>query len=208
MEVAVLNEYLERISATVSELLDLDVLPWVGESRDAADQERKRAATIIADRLCGALSDPIVRNAQEARQLAVVEAFLGSRGYSKKAHPPSLPLTDMTPGTFAFRMNVSGTSDHSVNIPIDVVIQPRTLRSDRFPLLVEAKSAGDFTNPNKRRKEEATKIRQLRDAHGAGTQLFLLLCGYFDSGYLGYEAAEGLDWVWEHRIEDLVKAGV
>jgi len=27
--------------------------------------------------------------------------------------------------------------------------------------------------------------------------------GYFDSGYLGYEAAEGIDWVWEHRIDDL-----
>jgi hypothetical protein len=34
----------------------------------------------------------------------------------------------------------------------------------------------------------------------------LFLCGYFDSGYLGYEAAEGIDWVWEHRISDLEKA--
>ena len=33
----------------------------------------------------------------------------------------------------------------------------------------------------------------------------LFLCGYFDSGYLGYEAAEGIDWVWEHRIDDLAK---
>ena len=31
----------------------------------------------------------------------------------------------------------------------------------------------------------------------------LFLCGYFDSGYLGYEAAEGIDWIWEHRIDDL-----
>ena len=23
--------------------------------------------------------------------------------------------------------------------------------------------------------------------------------------YLGYEAAEGLDWVWEHRIDDLLQ---
>ena len=34
------------------------------------------------------------------------------------------------------------------------------------------------------------------------------ICAYFDTGYLGYEAAEGIDWVWEHRIEDLLKAGV
>jgi len=25
---------------------------------------------------------------------------------------------------------------------------------------------------------------------------------------LGYEAAEGIDWVWEHRIDDLVKLGL
>lgn len=28
-------------------------------------------------------------------------------------------------------------------------------------------------------------------------RFILFLCGYFDSGYLGYEAAEGIDWVWE-----------
>jgi type II restriction enzyme len=36
----------------------------------------------------------------------------------------------------------------------------------------------------------------------------LFLCGYFDSGYLGYEAAEGIDWVWEHRIDDLSQFGL
>lgn len=36
----------------------------------------------------------------------------------------------------------------------------------------------------------------------------LFLCGYFDSGYLGYEAAEGIDWIWEHRVTDFKKAGV
>ena len=30
----------------------------------------------------------------------------------------------------------------------------------------------------------------------------------FDSGYLGYEAAEGIDWVWEHRIDDLAGFGL
>jgi hypothetical protein len=36
----------------------------------------------------------------------------------------------------------------------------------------------------------------------------LFLCGYFDGGYLGYEAAEGIDWVWEHRIDDLAAFGL
>ncbi len=72
-----------------------------------------------------------------------------------------------------------------------------------FPILFEAKSAGDFANVNKRRKEEAVKMSQLRKTYGNRISFNLFLCGYFDSGYLGYEAAEGIDWVWEHRIDDL-----
>ena len=74
--------------------------------------------------------------------------------------------------------------------------------------MIEAKSAGDFTNTNKRRKEEATKTHQLTATYGAGAKLVLFLCGCFDSGYLGYEAAEHIDWVWEHRIDDLMKLGI
>jgi len=95
-----------------------------------------------------------------------------------------------------------------VKLPIDVVIQPKVPRKSRLPILVEAKSAGDFTNVNKRRKEEATKMHQLRAAYGDGVEFILLLCGYFDSGYLGYEAAEGIDWIWEHRLSDLDLLGI
>ena len=82
------------------------------------------------------------------------------------------------------------------------------MASGDFPLLIEAKSAGDFTNTNKRRKEEATKVNQLRNAYGRDIHFILFLCGYFDSGYLGYEAAEGIDWVWEHRMDDLALLGL
>jgi hypothetical protein len=102
-------------------------------------------------------------------------------------------------------MVVVAGEPHRVNIPVDVVIQPKKPSADKIPVLIEAKSAGDFTNVNKRRKEEATKIRQIRGAYGEKARFVLFLCGYFDSGYLGYEAAEGIDWIWEHRIEDLEK---
>ena len=78
-------------------------------------------------------------------------------------------------------------------------------KAGELPVLVEAKSAGDFTNVNKRRKEEAMKISLLRRTYGDKVRYCLFLCGYFDSGYLGYEAAEGIDWVWEHRIDDLAE---
>lgn len=77
-----------------------------------------------------------------------------------------------------------------------------------MPILVEAKSAGDFTNVNKRRKEESDKMGRLKQRFGKNVPYVLFLCGYFDSGYLGYEAAEGIDWVWEHRIDDLSSLGL
>lgn len=71
-------------------------------------------------------------------------------------------------------------------------LNARGYRKDRLPILIEAKSAGDFTNTNKRRKEEAIKIQQLQAAYGENVPFVLFLCGYFGSDYLGYEAAEGI----------------
>ena len=200
---------LESMCAVISDLLDLDLYPWLATGAEANQRELAMATTVIADRLCGAVANPIIRNAQEQRQLEVIGNWLRERGYREQAHPTDQPLTAMQAGTFSFRMNVTvtGDGDNQINMPIDAVIQPHGPGS-RLPLLVEAKSAGDFTNTNKRRKEEATKVRQLRTTYGEEIGLLLFLCGYFDSGYLGYEAAEGLDWVWEHRIDDLAEADV
>jgi hypothetical protein len=166
----------------------------------------------VADRLCGAVAEPIVRNAQEKRQLALIEKYLVKRGYKLKAHPASLPLNQMDPGTFCFRLNVlvkpSKAEAKTVRIPVDAVIQPQKVKLPRLPVLIEAKSAGDFTNVNKRRKEEAIKINYLQATYGEGVVFVLFLCGYFDAAYLGYEAAEGIDWIWEHRTEDFDQLGI
>lgn len=202
------SRQLANVCVALRRLFDADVSPWLAEGGEPSEPELNRAATIVADRLCGSVSDPIIRNSQEQRQLAVVERFLVEREYRRLAPPPAAHLRDMARGTFAFRLNVPVGQTRKINVPVDIVVQSRVLRPNGLPVLIEAKSAGDFTNTNKRRKEEATKIRQLRDAYGPDTCYVLLLCGYFDSGYLGYEAAEGLDWIWEHRIEDLMQLGV
>lgn len=203
-----LSEGLDRIVTTIRNMLDVDIFPWLEAGTAASAEERYRASTIVADRLCGSVADPIVRNAQEKRQLALIGGYLRRRGYRQRTYPSSGELTGMPPGTFAVRMNVVAGEARKVKIPVDVVIQPKQVSADRIPVLIEAKSAGDFTNVNKRRKEEATKIRQIRATHGSSARLVLFLCGYFDSGYLGYEAAEGIDWVWEHRIKDLDGLGL
>lgn len=202
------GEYLTRIARMLMRLADADLFPWLGESRIPTESEIHRAATIVADRLCGASADPIIRNAQERRQLSLIKSWLEDRGYRDMTGAGT--SGSLNPGEFCFRMNVMGLrEDHKpVNIPIDAVVAPLQASSGELPLFIEAKSAGDFTNTNKRRKEEATKVAQLRRKHGHQVNYILFLCGYFDSGYLGYEASEGIDWVWEHRIDDLAEFGI
>jgi XamI restriction endonuclease len=208
MKDELLLEHLTSVCRVLNQLLDRDIFPWLEAAKAPTAREPDRASTIIADRLCSAVANPIVRNAQEQRQLALIGEFLRERGYRKQALPAGHLLREMEPGTYAFRMNLSVGKTLKVNIPIDVVIQPKQPRQDRLPILIEAKSAGDFTNTNKRRKEEATKVRQLQATYGATVPYILFLCGYFGTDYLGYEAAEGIDWVWEHRISDLLQLGL
>jgi len=208
MKATELDDNLRKIAEMITRLADIDIFPWLGEKRRPTDQEVYRAATIVADRLCGANADPIIRNAQEKRQLSRIEDWLEKRGYRNMTG--KISLEDMGPGVFAFRLNVPGLKEDgaTVNIPVDAVVMPAKAKRGTLPLMIEAKSAGDFTNTNKRRKEEAAKVIQLRKQHGKGVRYILFLCGYFDGGYLGYEAAEGIDWVWEHRMDDLSKFGL
>ncbi|MGA3055185.1 MAG: XamI family restriction endonuclease [Candidatus Korobacteraceae bacterium] len=210
MPLNTLNKELEKIVGIVKKMVDPDIFVWLPSNTNPARTQVNRAATIVADRLCGAVADPIIRNAQERRQLASIGKWLEQRGYKPSPQGKVVKFREMEPGTYAFRVNVAITQEggKQVNIPIDTTIMPLSARRGDFPVLIEAKSAGDFTNTNKRRKEEAQKISQLRATYGKNIRFNLFLCGYFDSGYLGYEAAEGIDWVWEHRMDDLSKLGL
>lgn len=200
---------LEKIGNIIERMSDPDIFVWKNRSDTGTKEEVSRASTIVADRLCGAVADPIIRNAQEQRQLASMKTWLENNGYRELAMGEAEDWLSMPNGTFSFRFNVpvNRPDGVSVNIPVDAIIKRKNAKEGDFPALFEAKSAGDFTNTNKRRKEEAIKIQQLRHTYGNNVTFDLFLCGYFDSGYLGYEAAEGIDWVWEHRIDDLYQFG-
>ena len=207
---ATLTPQLERIGDIIERLADPDIFVWLPDGRDATEDERHRAAIIVADRLCGSEANPIIRNEQEKRQLAKVKDWLEARGYQEVGGNNG-PFDQMTPGTFSFRTNVrtKKPDGKNVQIPVDAVIMPKDAASGDLPLLIEAKSAGDYTNTNKRRKEEVNKVENLRRTYGADRIRFaLFLCGYFDSGPRGYGASEGIDWVWEHRIDDLAGFGL
>jgi type II restriction enzyme len=113
----------------------------------------KVAATIVADRLCGAVANPIIRNAQEKRQLAAIKTWLEARGYAQVSGGEGLTFDAMKPGTFSFRLNVPVKLEggvQQVNIPVDAVIMPLVAKPGDYPILFEAKSAGEIT----RRREK------------------------------------------------------
>ncbi len=206
-----LQENLEKISEVILELIDSDIFVWLDRGDEGKTEEVHRAATIIADRLCGSEANPILRNAQEKRQLTSIQRWLQERDYTFNENAGGRKFNELSPGTFVFHFNVpvhQTGRDREIKMPIDVVIMPLAAKSGDFPLLIEAKSAGDFTNTNKRKKEEATKVSQLRSTYGSSICFILFLSGYFDSGYLGYTAAEHMDWVWEHRVNDLAEFGL
>jgi hypothetical protein len=209
---AKLDGELRKIAAIIERMADRDIFMWLDSDGSPTESDVHRAATIIADRLCGATANPIIRNAQEDRQLKRIGEWLDARGYRRLLPGSGVKFNEMTPGTYCFHLNVpvkqEADGGKTVNVSVDVVIGRTIAGREELPLLIEAKSAGDFTNVNKRRKEEAKKMEQLRATYGAKVEYVLFLCGYFDSGYLGYEAAEGIDWVWEHRIDDLAEFGV
>lgn len=200
------KEAIGRMVNIIEKMLDKELFPWILSNNRITSQQRKRSAAIVADRLTGILSDPIIRNAQETRQLKAISDYLISKGYIFVERVDA--LTSMPPMSFSFHVNVPVFLEQSkeVKMPIDVVIQ--STENLKYPLLIECKSAGDFANTNKRRKEEAVKIAQLKDTYGNDIRFCLFLCGYFDTGYLGYEAAEGIDWIWEHRMSDFEKLGI
>ena len=164
MNKAALERSIQKIIAMVTRLVDVDIFTWLAENRDPTQQEVYRAATIVADRLCGANANPIIRNAQERRQLSKIKAWLEAHRYQDMTGKTN--LKEMQPGTFAFRLNVPGLKeDHNtVNIPVDGVVMPRKSKPGQLPVMIEAKSAGDFTNTNKRRKKRQPRSANCENA--------------------------------------------
>jgi hypothetical protein len=179
-------------------LFDPALFCWLEHDRSPTAQERTGALLIIGERLATAEYLQLLRNVQEARQKELLRAYLESEGFEES----SRSAFEMPPGTFGFGRNVLVVREDGQprKLPVDCVVCPLV---EGLPLAcVELKSAGDFTNVNKRRKEESNKNDALKRTHGDSTTFLLQLSGYFNPTYLGFEAAAGIDWTWDHRLAD------
>src|SRR5208282_4324200 len=78
-----LDAEFKSIGTIVRKLADRDILTWLETASAPTLAQLHRASTIVADRLCGATADPIIRNEQEAHQLRAIAAWLDTRGYKR-----------------------------------------------------------------------------------------------------------------------------
>jgi len=189
--------------------LDQGLVPWILENRTPTGEEKNRSTIIAADRILRRSTSTELRYKHEPRQLEKMEHFLKEQGYTKAIGNTIVdPRKDMDPGTYAFRVNIEGTTVDGLSLKqnVDTLIMPKS-KSQMLPIFLEAKSMTDEVNPNKRQKEEAQKVDSVRrrwQPLDEKLNFILLLGGTVPRRYLEVEANSGLDWVWEHRVEDLL----
>jgi type II restriction enzyme len=199
-----LQEHLKRISETIQELADRDLLTWLESNAEPEQKEIEQASITVADRMCGAISEAIIRSTREQNQLAGLKAWLDARGYTQVAPNKIVSLHELAPGTYAFGLKVKvRITLLMASVPVDCAIKFHGAGSGVLPIVIEAVCVGHMVDTEKRRKGDAEKYDQLVSTYGRDVKFLLLLCGYFEPGYLGFAASEGIDWVWEHRLNDL-----
>ncbi len=192
------REELTRLTDRIATMLDPVTFPWVREDRAPTELERAKALLIVGDRTTSTFYNPLLRNEQEARQVVLMRGHLKSLGYE----PVAGSGIDMPPRTYTIHRNVPYETENgdTIGLTVDCVVNP----GDGRPVaLIEMKSAGDFTNVNKRRKEEASKAINVRRKHGDKVAFLLQLSGHFNRGYCTYAVNESIDWAWDHRLADL-----
>lgn len=189
--------------------LDSSLAGWISEGREPSLEEFNRTLWISSDRILRRNTATSLRYQHEPRQLAKLEDFLRRQGYTEVEGSSVKDLRrGMPKGTYAFRVNVEGkTSDGlALKQTVDALIKPFSSSEGLLPIFLEAKSMTDEVNPNKRQKEEAQKVESARRRWQTPEErlnFILLLGGTVPKRYLQVEAGSDLDWIWEHRVEDL-----
>ena len=152
-----------------------------------------------------------VQQAQVQWHLGLIQSWLTERGYDRQDGSRFAGLTEVPAGAFASRVKASiqsGGSSHRDWVHIDVVVKPKQSASDSLPTIVLTALFGSFAESFRHRKTEVNRISKFRLAYGEDVPIVLALWGHVDAGYLGCQAAEGIDWVWAHRLSDFAECGI
>jgi hypothetical protein len=197
-----LDAQLGRICAVLEKAVDPDVFTWLGSTSPPTEAERSRSALVVADRRCDSVADQIVRQAIRDRQGDLLRHWLEERGY-REAPDPGVDLNTMPPGSFRLGSVPVQEQGGRNGTRVDAVIRGAPGRQQRL-LVLKAISAADLTTDRRGRLVHRAPL----PVPAEDAELLLLLGPAVDLGYLQDRADEGVDWIWEHRIEDLALAGV
>jgi hypothetical protein len=112
------------------------------------------------------------------------------------------------PGTYTFFISMPVGMGKESLLPIDALVQPIKSRADGLPVLIKTESYSAFAQAMQHKSAHFADVRALRMTYGNDVPFALMLGGYCGAGYLGTQAAEGIDWVWQHRVADLQSLGL
>ena len=190
--------------------LNFDWLPWIVEERAPTTEELEEAIRITSLRTLDRGVATLIRYKHEPRQLSKLETYLIGLGYSRIEANRIDDPRGMPEMTYAFGVNLESTQENNQNLnnPVDCLIMPKHGGKNYLPIFLEAKSMTDKANPNKRQKEEGKKFENLRRRwHSQNQQgpfcYLLLVGGVIPNRYLETEQNQGIDWIYEDRVEDL-----
>ena len=202
---AELDAQLGRICRVLRNLWDRQLLPWLVRDCGPTDLERQMASVVVADRRCIAVSDLILRQAHKRSQTEQLVRWLTEHGYRQQAVGEGC-VESMPQGTFAIDQPVVAGSHTPVLLTLDAVVQPHSSRGQQAPVFLDWTSLADASAA--KLAKEATRLRLLKETFGGETAVLSILVGSFDKQYLDARATRNLDWIWEHRLDDLGAAGV
>jgi hypothetical protein len=194
-----LDAQLSRVCAVLAQMLDRDLFDWLEQDRPAEDPERTFAATLIADRRCESVGESILRQAERERQARALARWLDARGYTE--HVGS--VSDLQAG--GYRLGPVGLDAASTlgERTVDAVIRPRDPRGHTHQIVLRSvpRAVGSVGFSPVGLSAAATGAR-------SDETTVLLLVGVADQRFLRQGAAAGLDWIWEHRLDDLALVGL
>ena len=205
MKPQLLAEHLGAVCRVLIKLLDHDIFPWLEAGTTPTDHERDRASTIVADRLCGAVAKDTVRRAWRNHQRSVVAVFLDSLGYREARTLDDADRSLNEPGAYALDVSLPFAMGDDSILPVDVHVIPIDRRLNGKPLLLDFGSSQDAREAAVAIGRAVKKRRAVDMTYGESARYALMLGGTYDAGNLGTLAAERIDWVWQHRVQEMVQ---
>lgn len=199
MKPELLDESLNKDCVVLNQLLDRDIFPWLDAEKAPTDQERERASTIVADRLCSAVAKDAVLSARRRHQRSVVAVVLDSLGYREAATMPDADASNHAPGAYAFDISVPLALGAEAMLRVDVCVLGRAQHGDGGRMFLDIGSARSSSEARADVRRAVKKHRAIELTYGDAAGHVLMLGGAYDAGCLGVLAAGGVDWVWQHR---------